>query len=620
MKRISFFIVFSALCFGQGGNMLMLKFPGAPSGTCAFLMQAINGSNGNLYYCPAGSWVLVTGGGGGGTPGGATNSVQYNAGGGTFGGITNLTTNGTNPLLTAIAAPASPSAGFGVFYEDSTSLNLVFKNASGTVNHGVQTANSVAHNFLTAIADNGSVSLAQPVCGDLSDSQSGCSNVAPANTTATSHQFFTAYTQSTGAFTKAQPVCGDLSDSASGCTNVAPANTASVSHQWLNSYTASTGAFGQTQPAFSDLSGSAACGQLPALTGDTTTSAGSCATTTAKINGTAFPTSAHVIGSNGSAQPTASTGHDVSAILTCVAASASGTAYTCSTSPTFTPASGDAVLFKADVANTGSATLAVNSAAAATIKKQGGGTNLVANDLLAGTWTPVQFDGTNWQMEGQVGNAAGGGSPGGSDTQWQYNNAGSFGGLVGTSSIPQTGWTVVNCGSNCVYNDFSSASQNFFVSDNSTLNWRLVERSLPASTYTVIFTIDCKVAIFNTSSVDCGVYLYDGTKLEGYELLSQNTPSCKLRVEHITNVTTDNSTAFGPTANLVGCTATLKIVNDGTHRTFYHWSSGSFTQDLQETTGTFLTETSFGFGGVSVSGTAAEFIQTTLQYLKATTP
>lgn len=45
------------------------------------------------------------------------------------------------------------------------------------------------------------------------------------------------------------------------------------------------------------------CGALPALTGDTTTSATSCATTTGKINGTTFPTSAAVIGSNGSAQP-----------------------------------------------------------------------------------------------------------------------------------------------------------------------------------------------------------------------------------------------------------------------------------------------------------------------------
>jgi len=43
-------------------------------------------------------------------------------------------------------------------------------------------------------------------------------------------------------------------------------------------------------------SGTLACGQLPALTGDTTTTAGSCAATTAKINGTAFTgTNGHLV-------------------------------------------------------------------------------------------------------------------------------------------------------------------------------------------------------------------------------------------------------------------------------------------------------------------------------------
>jgi|SRR5579859_1287870 len=41
---------------------------------------------------------------------------------------------------------------------------------------------------------------------------------------------------------------------------------------------------------------SVTCGQLPALTGDTTTSAGSCATTTSKLNGTSFAgTSTHLV-------------------------------------------------------------------------------------------------------------------------------------------------------------------------------------------------------------------------------------------------------------------------------------------------------------------------------------
>jgi hypothetical protein len=41
-------------------------------------------------------------------------------------------------------------------------------------------------------------------------------------------------------------------------------------------------------PAFASLTGSIACAQLAALTGDTTASAGSCATTTVKVNGVAY--------------------------------------------------------------------------------------------------------------------------------------------------------------------------------------------------------------------------------------------------------------------------------------------------------------------------------------------
>ncbi len=100
--------------------------------------------------------------------------------------------------------------------------------------------------------------------------------------------------------------------------------------------------------------------------------------------------------------------HHVASPQVCAAASASGTAYTCSTSPTFTPAAGDQIIFKADVANTGAATLNANSTAAKSIKKQGGGTALVANDLLSGQDVLLIYDGTNWQMQGQLGNPSGG--------------------------------------------------------------------------------------------------------------------------------------------------------------------------------------------------------------------
>ena len=49
-------------------------------------------------------------------------------------------------------------------------------------------------------------------------------------------------------------------------------------------------AFVDAALGFSDLSGSAACSQMPALIGDTTSSAGACTTVTGKVNGVTYPT------------------------------------------------------------------------------------------------------------------------------------------------------------------------------------------------------------------------------------------------------------------------------------------------------------------------------------------
>ena len=62
--------------------------------------------------------------------------------------------------------------------------------------------------------------------------------------------------------------------------------------------------------------GNVSCSNLPALTGDTTTSAGSCATTTAKINGTAVPSSTAILGTNSSSQPVAATSSSVVGLFT----------------------------------------------------------------------------------------------------------------------------------------------------------------------------------------------------------------------------------------------------------------------------------------------------------------
>jgi len=88
-----------------------------------------------------------------------------------------------------------------------------------------------------------------------------------------------------------------------------------------------------------------------------------------KANGAAVPSSTDAPRSNASGQLTAATSHNLSVPTNCAAASASGTAFTCSTSPAITPAAGDHIECKPDAASTASATLAVNRATAATNKK-----------------------------------------------------------------------------------------------------------------------------------------------------------------------------------------------------------------------------------------------------------
>jgi len=209
--------------------------------------------------------------------------------------------------------------------------------------------------------------------------------------------------------------------------------------------------------------------------------------------------------------------------------------------------------------------------------------------------------------------------PGGSATQWQYNTGSGLGGLVGTSAIPQSGWTVINCSTFCNYNDFSSAFQSLAIGDDSSLNWRLVTQSLASSTsYTMTATLRCTHQA--VASQDCGIYISDGTKLEGLEVLDQSTV-LKLRVETMNSVTSDKATIHGGTTQwLVGDTATLRIVGDATHRTFYYWASGSFTQFYQENIGTWLTETTGGFGGVSEASSNANWVNVELLYWSLTSP
>ena len=229
-------------------------------------------------------------------------------------------------------------------------------------------------------------------------------------------------------------------------------------------------------------------------------------------------------------------------------------------------------------------------------------------------------------VSGSSGSGAGGGSPGGSTSQWQYNNAGSFGGLVGTSIIPQTGWSTFNASpANLSYNDFSSAWQGLHVPNASGLELTGITRSLPSSTsYTEIATIEI---LGNDNDVSHDAFegdliISDGTKYITLEVLTLSGASNPaLRLTQWNTATTQNGVVAGPTSNIVGNFVTLKIVGDSVHRTYYYWSSGSFVQFYQEAIGTFLTETTGGLGVLALDSVdATGSMDGILKYWALTSP
>jgi hypothetical protein len=143
------------------------------------------------------------------------------------------------------------------------------------------------------------------------------------------------------------------------------------------------------------------------LSGDCTTS-GSLVTTCASINGTAFPTSAGVVGSNGSAQPIAATavGMESPRIAT-----TTGTfnSYILAYSPAITTYTNFCGEFIANFSNTATATININGLGIKSITKQGkAAAALIANDILSGQNVSICYDGTQLEMMSQTGNAVGG--------------------------------------------------------------------------------------------------------------------------------------------------------------------------------------------------------------------
>jgi hypothetical protein len=112
-----------------------------------------------------------------------------------------------------------------------------------------------------------------------------------------------------------------------------------------------------------------------------------------------------------SGAPAAATSHSVAAPLLCLDSSGSSTAQSCTTSPTFTPAAGDRIIYKTTTTNTGDLTINVNSSSAAHVRKWQASAVLASGDLAAGAYVPLTYDGTYWEIT-TIANAPSSGSSG----------------------------------------------------------------------------------------------------------------------------------------------------------------------------------------------------------------
>ena len=142
MKRILALlalVVLAPLSSWAQGNAVVLSFPGAPTGSCAaFIMMAVNASNGDFYSCASNAWVKVTG-----TQTGAVNAVY-----GSTGTITTL----ANPVFTGTlsAAAGTFSTTLGVTGAATLSSTLAVSGAT-TLAAMTATTGSFSGNLTTNV-------------------------------------------------------------------------------------------------------------------------------------------------------------------------------------------------------------------------------------------------------------------------------------------------------------------------------------------------------------------------------------------------------------------------------------------------------------------------------------
>jgi len=194
----------------------------------------------------------------------------------------------------------------------------------------------------------------------------------------------------------------------------------------------------------------------------------------------------------------------------------------------------------------------------------------------------------------------GGGTPGGSFSEYQYRAGSStFGAVTNTGPVPVTGWTALNFGGQAAINDFDASTIQLGIGNNASFALRNYCRTLPSPPYSAIVTLDVE-AWRNFGGTEGGfLFLSDGTKYEGIGVVFQPSGGAMASVNVLvaTNASTFGSYLATGTPFFLSH-VTFKVSDDGsTNRVWSYWSSGGFVTLLSEATGSFLTPSSFCFGG-----------------------
>jgi hypothetical protein len=144
--------------------------------------------------------------------------------------------------------------------------------------------------------------------------------------------------------------------------------------------------------------------------------------------------------------------------------------------------------------------------------------------------------------------------------------------------------------------------------------WRGLFQSLPSCPWKVSIAVQYSVPQTNNVVIN-GLYLYNGTRLDGFET-EYSTGGFQQRLERITNVTTDGSTPwFSATGFVMRSDYNQlyyeQIRDDCTNYYFDSSVNGVFWYNLtSEAVGAWLTATEIGFGGSQSQGAASPGIAT----------